>query len=296
MSVGVPEIDADHRVLVSLINQVREAGEGFEATAVTGSVLNALVDYTNYHFAREERMREAIGHPRLVEHKTRHETMRAQVLDYLERYLADPQAVDVADLAGFLEDWLVTHIMKEDMAYRPLAEGSAEARKAAASLGVEAALREMGAEGGRRNDGAPMSLERLRVLVIDDNANMRRLIQTILASVQVGRVVEADGSAAALDIMRRGEEFDLILVDYLMQQANGLDFVRTVRREFGRDKMSLPIIIITGYAELVKAEEAKRAGANDFIAKPFTPRTLVQRIARIISTLREAEKAGLRRA
>ncbi len=138
-----------------------------------------------------------------------------------------------------------------------------------------------------------MSLENLRVLVIDDNANMRRLIQTILTSVKVAAVREAANGAEALAMLEAGEKFDLMLVDYLMEGENGIDFVRKVRRDFCPDQLSLPIIIITGYSELVKVEEARSAGANDFIAKPFTTRTLIQRIARIVSTLRAAQGAGM---
>lgn len=126
-----------------------------------------------------------------------------------------------------------------------------------------------------------MTLENLRVLVLDDNANMRRLIETILRSVGVSRLSEAASGQQALELMRAGEEFDLILADYLMEGQNGVDFVRTVRREF--TKAELPIIIITGYAELVKLDEAKEAGANDFISKPFTTKTLIQRITRVLS-------------
>ncbi len=155
LSVGVPEIDRDHQILFALAAQMIESGEGFEASAVVGSVLNALLDYTDYHFAREERMLEAVDYPNAVAHKARHDDMRRRVLDFQERFTADPQSVDVTGLAEFLRDWLVVHIMREDKAYQPYVANDPRAGAAAASIGVEFFMEGDGAEGApstRSND------------------------------------------------------------------------------------------------------------------------------------------------
>lgn len=137
-SVGIPEIDADHRILFDLAGQIIEAATGEEAAVVTGSVLLALSDYADYHFEREERVMRAVGYPAEADHTIGHEKLRAKVHQMAERYQADPTAVAAGDLAAFLLNWLTNHILHEDMQYRPYAErNKAAGAAAAASIGSE---------------------------------------------------------------------------------------------------------------------------------------------------------------
>ncbi len=131
LSVGVPLVDADHQVLISLINQLHDTLEDPEAAATVGSVLSALEDYTGYHFTREERAMEAVDYPTLPEHHERHEKLKQQVAEIRARYARDPAAVDGQEVLDFLKDWLKNHILQEDMAYRPYMEGRPEAISAA---------------------------------------------------------------------------------------------------------------------------------------------------------------------
>ncbi len=137
MSVGVPEIDGDHQVLIELIGQIEGAMGAKESENVIGTVLNALADYTEYHFAREEAMQKAVGYPAFDDHKQVHEALKGQVMDYLSRYAEDANSVNITDLSAFLKKWLVEHIMKEDFGYKPYCENNPKASEAAASVGLE---------------------------------------------------------------------------------------------------------------------------------------------------------------
>lgn len=138
MSVGVPEVDEDHKALIDLIGMIESASEGEEADAVLGTVLAALMDYTEFHFEREERMQEAIGYSGLAEHHAHHETLKRQVMDYVARHAGDPASIDIRELARFLQSWLVQHILKEDWQYKPLAEKNQKAAsEAIAKVGVD---------------------------------------------------------------------------------------------------------------------------------------------------------------
>lgn len=142
-----------------------------------------------------------------------------------------------------------------------------------------------------------MIWEDLRVLVVDDNANIRRLIGTILQGVNVKSVREAANGHTALEILR-SFPVDLVLLDYVMEDMNGPAVMRAIRGEIDRDGRRVPVIVVTGYSEVARLNEAKEAGANDFIAKPFTTKTLLQRIARALSqdmTLKEMETLALQR-
>lgn len=137
-----------------------------------------------------------------------------------------------------------------------------------------------------------MKLEDLRILVVDDNANIRRLITTILRSVNIKEVREAASGADALEIMKSAP-IDLVLSDYLMEGMNGAELTKHIRSDVDRDGGRVPIIIVTGYSEVARLNEAKKAGVNDFLAKPFTTKTLLQRITRAAAsklTLQELEE------
>ena len=131
MSVGVAEMDGDHRVLLGLINELHDAGEDADSFDSVSQYLDILARYAAFHLAREEAMLEAVGYPHLIEHKARHDELRRQTDDLLRRFqdLGDPEVFE--ELEAFLMDWWTRHIMVEDMAYRPFVEGRPEAGEAA---------------------------------------------------------------------------------------------------------------------------------------------------------------------
>jgi len=143
MSVGVPEIDADHQILMELIAQIDDAAAGAEAKEVTGSVLGALLDYTDFHFQREERLQEAIGFPETEQHKRQHAGLKRQVLEFLGRYSRAPDTAAAGELSAFLHRWLVDHILTQDMRFKPYALAKPDiSQAAAAEMGVEYFLRD----------------------------------------------------------------------------------------------------------------------------------------------------------
>ena len=135
MSVGVPRLDRDHRVLIALINRL----EGERATqpddAVIGEVLKALVAYTMFHFAREEQVMEACGFGELEMHREEHRLLAAEVTAQHARFLRDRNSVGHGDLLRFLTDWLNHHILLQDLPYRAVVGDGREAERVARSFG-----------------------------------------------------------------------------------------------------------------------------------------------------------------
>lgn len=141
-----------------------------------------------------------------------------------------------------------------------------------------------------------MKIEDLRILILDDNVNMRRLINTILRSMNVRNTMEAGNAADAMAIMQTWTP-DLILADYVMDGVDGAQFTRMIRNDYDKPGNRMPIIIVTGYADLGRLQEARDAGAHDFIAKPFNTKTLMQKIGRVMSnglTMKEMEEQAKR--
>ncbi|MBI4889885.1 MAG: bacteriohemerythrin [Acidobacteria bacterium] len=115
-SVGVQEIDTQHRRLLDIINQMHEAMKmGGKAGAVT-EVINDLIGYTRYHFAYEEKLLEGTGYPELEEHRRKHRAMVAQVEAFRSQAKTGSAAVSLK-LMGFLKDWLTRHILETDKRY-----------------------------------------------------------------------------------------------------------------------------------------------------------------------------------
>ncbi len=104
-----------------------------------------------------------------------------------------------------------------------------------------------------------------RILIVDDEPNMRRILTLILQEAH-HTVVEAKGVAVALQLLA-AERFDLVISDQKMPDGNGFDVLRFCRE----NEPSLPVVILTAVATVELAVEAMQAGAFDFISKPFVP-------------------------
>lgn len=138
MSVGVPELDEDHKGLIRIINQLGEAaGDGTRQAAVR-QCLMGLMRYAETHFAREEQVMAACGFPKLEPHRGKHQDFITRIQEATTRFDQDPDkmAQPIAEeMLDYLTKWLTRHIMVEDMSYRPFAEQKLpEARKAAQSF------------------------------------------------------------------------------------------------------------------------------------------------------------------
>lgn len=135
MSVGVPELDEDHKGLIHIINQLAENAGQEARHKVVRQCLVALMRYAETHFAREEQVMSSCGFPALVVHQAEHRSFIAEIKAAMERFDKKPEelaAMVSAEMLGFLKNWLNHHIMIEDMAYRPFAERNlADARRAA---------------------------------------------------------------------------------------------------------------------------------------------------------------------
>lgn len=118
MSVGVPELDQDHRIIVELINQLA-AAQNVNDAAVVERVLDRLVLYVDEHFRREEEYMESVDFPHLQEHRHIHRALTDKVEQIrLDFFLGKSDSVGASTLA-FLTEWLRTHILIEDMQYNP---------------------------------------------------------------------------------------------------------------------------------------------------------------------------------
>jgi len=267
LAIGIPFVDADHRILVSLINQADACIAQREETATLGGVLATLGDYTEYHFQREERMLEVAGYEDLSGHRDKHLELVRDVRRIDERFRKDPVSVSAREVRDFLKSWLVEHIVGHDFAYRETCVGNAEASQAA--LGMRFMEDRRAAFGVTEWNG-------LSVMVVDDNRNFLKLVETILKALGIRRVrLETDPARALDQLLRRPA--DLVLCDWLMDGMNGAEFARQVAL------MELPteVVMLTAYSIDELKGRTSSGDIDNYLAKPITAESLLGTLAKV---------------
>ena len=135
MSVGQPVLDSDHQALIALINDLHVAVGKCDQGQSIREILKQLYDYVNFHFRREEKVMSACG----VEDTRAHLEEHSDFVRFVEENFSDDLAVlDPAAahrLLEYLKEWLNSHILIIDMAYKPAVQNNPEADAAAALFG-----------------------------------------------------------------------------------------------------------------------------------------------------------------
>ncbi len=117
-STGIHSIDAQHRNLFNVAEDLYTAMSNGQGRAAVGRTLDRLVQYTASHFAHEERLMRLHEFPDFVAHKTEHDKLTAQVLQFQTDFRAGKVTMTV-QLLQFLKDWLQKHIQGSDQRYAP---------------------------------------------------------------------------------------------------------------------------------------------------------------------------------
>ncbi len=116
LSVGIDEIDSQHKVLVDLINEMHEAIHQRHGSGVVRDVLSKLAEYTKIHFAVEESLMRILGYPDYEEHKAQHQELIHSMMDLQQKVDSGKTAIGF-ELMHFLKIWLTNHIMESDQEY-----------------------------------------------------------------------------------------------------------------------------------------------------------------------------------
>ena len=130
-----------------------------------------------------------------------------------------------------------------------------------------------------------------RILVVDDEPNMLRLLKTILMD-KTGYEVTTTNNPLEVSKLLQESHYDLVVTDLKMPLVDGIDLIGIVKNI----DTSMPIIVITAYGTIETAEEAIQKGAYDFITKPFRKETILITIKRALEWKRmQGELAALKK-
>ena len=136
-------------------------------------------------------------------------------------------------------------------------------------------------------------MEKLKILVVDDESRMRKLVRDFLVR-QDYEVLEAGDGEEALDIFYREKDIALLILDVMMPKMNGWEVCREVR-----ENSKVPIIMLTAKSDESDELMGFDLGVDEYISKPFSPKILVARVEAIlrrtnqIGDSSQIEKAGL---
>ncbi len=119
-------------------------------------------------------------------------------------------------------------------------------------------------------------MERLKILVVDDESRMRKLVKDFLVKNNY-EVVEAEDGSAALDIFFEQKDIALVILDVMMPKVDGWEVCREIR---GYSKV--PIIMLTAKADERDELQGFQLGVDEYISKPFSPKILVARVEAIL--------------
>jgi len=116
----------------------------------------------------------------------------------------------------------------------------------------------------------------MKILLIDDSTTMRRIQKTQINGLGITDVVEASDGEDGLKKLEQSMPVDLIMLDWNMPVMDGLTFLKKVRSiDTYKD---VKIIMCTSESEKTRVVEALKAGANNYLVKPFTPEALKEKL------------------
>jgi len=126
----------------------------------------------------------------------------------------------------------------------------------------------------------PTGLEDLKILIVDDNAQMRTIVGTALSGAGIRQVYYAPDGKKGLETLGRWNP-DVVFVDFEMPNMNGLEFLRLVRSPESKHR-TVPIIMLTGHSDMPRLNLARDRGVNEFLAKPVTANAIFSRLTNVI--------------
>lgn len=118
----------------------------------------------------------------------------------------------------------------------------------------------------------------MKALVVDDSAVMRKVLIGALSRANITDVDQASDGVEAVEAVKNND-YDIILMDWNMPNMLGIDALKTIRA-MGK---TMPIIMVTTEAEKSRVLEALKAGATNYVIKPFEPNTIVGKIQEVLN-------------
>jgi two-component system chemotaxis response regulator CheY len=126
-----------------------------------------------------------------------------------------------------------------------------------------------------------IDFHRLKFLVIDDNAHMRRIVRQLLHGFGSREIAEAEDGANGLEVFA-AQKPDIVITDWAMPIYDGIEFTKAIRKSESPVTRFVPIIMLSGHSERRCVMEARDAGVTEFLTKPVAAKSLYERILSVV--------------
>ena len=128
-------------------------------------------------------------------------------------------------------------------------------------------------------------MDKLKILVVDDESRMRKLVRDFLVR-QNYDVIEAGDGEEALDIFYANKDIALVILDVMMPKMNGWDVCREIR-----ENSKVPVIMLTAKSDESDELLGFELGVDEYISKPFSPKILVARVEAILRRTNKLDRS-----
>lgn len=141
-----------------------------------------------------------------------------------------------------------------------------------------------------------LNWDNVSILVVDDNTFMRNLIVSTVRMLGISNVVAKSSATAAIEALRESRRnphgagfgtIDIVLSDFVMEEVDGALFLRWIRTSKQAPDRFVPFVMVSGAADQQIVEAARDAGVSEFLAKPFSAKSLGDRILEVIKNPRQ---------
>ncbi|GAB4224799.1 MAG: hypothetical protein Tsb0032_29990 [Kiloniellaceae bacterium] len=141
-----------------------------------------------------------------------------------------------------------------------------------------------------------LNWENITILVVDDNTFMRNLIVSTVRMLGISNVISKSSATEAIEALRESRRnphaagfgtIDIILSDFVMEEVDGALFLRWVRSSKQAPDRFVPFVMVSGAADQKVVEAARDAGVSEFLAKPFSAKSIGDRILEVIKNPRQ---------
>ncbi|MBU6235460.1 MAG: response regulator [Alphaproteobacteria bacterium] len=132
----------------------------------------------------------------------------------------------------------------------------------------------------------PYQFDKISVLVVEDNQPMALMAKSILETFGIQTVVLAKNGEEGFETFCK-QNNDIILADWMMKPMDGISLTRAIRNEARSPNPFVPIILMTGFSEKLRVEQARDSGVSEFLVKPFEAKDLYKRVVQVIERPRQ---------
>ena len=120
----------------------------------------------------------------------------------------------------------------------------------------------------------------MKVLLTDDSSTMRKIQKRVLTGMGITDILEAGNGKEALELIAQNKDIDFVLMDINMPEMSGMEALKAIRAN--PETAKLPVIMCTSVAEKGQVMEAIKAGATNYLVKPFQPDDLKKKIETVV--------------